>query len=158
MTHDRERAVVHQTYLQQPREWLRNGAVAPLQLWLLSAQGSIRVWTSSCLRGARRATEVRDYEGQRKVHHAPDRRLEIHYGLRITHRMAYIGPILREFQIIQYMAILREFQIHPKYALSSSGQPLEAPWGPMGGCGAPMGPHGGLWGPHGAQCSNIGNT
>ena len=55
MTHDRERAVLHQPYLQQPRQWSRNGAVAPLQLWLLSAQGSIRVWTSSFLRGARRA-------------------------------------------------------------------------------------------------------
>ena len=56
MTHHRERAVVHQRCMQQPRQWPRNGAVAPLQLRLLSARGIIRVWTSSFLRGARRAT------------------------------------------------------------------------------------------------------
>eukprot|EP00964_Phaeocystis_antarctica_P103615 scaffold68869_cov31-Phaeocystis_antarctica.AAC.1 len=52
----RTRAVVHQRYKQQPRQRPRNGRVAPLQTLMLSARGSIRVWTSSFLRGARRAT------------------------------------------------------------------------------------------------------
>ena len=50
----------------------RSRAFVNKSAWLLSAQGSIRVWTSSFLRGARRAKSEGLYEGQGQVHHAPD--------------------------------------------------------------------------------------
>ena len=98
---------------------------------------------TTVLHGAREHAVARRVKGSGALH-----------VLRTSHRMAYIGPILRELQISQYYSntILRLARVNPKYALapcithSPHGGPMGVHGGPMGVHGGPMGVHGG---PHG---------